>query len=547
MEEIRNTKKQVWLPLIIAAAVSLGIFIGAAVVEPRTVSTESSKAIAKFREVVANIDQNYVDSVNSNELVDKAIVRMLEELDPHTSYVTAKEVEIANMKLKGGYDGIGVQFDIIQDTIIVIKPNSGGPADKAGLRAGDKIIMVEDELLAGTDLRNNDVTDRLLGKEGTTVRVSVLHFGENVAKEYNITRGKIPQETVVAAYMATKDIGYIKLVSFGINSYDEFRSAIVKLKEQGMTKLVLDLQGNGGGYMVAAEKIADELIGGDKIIVSQKGKLERYTSTEKASKKGAFEDGPVIVLMDEYSASASEIVAGALQDNDRALIVGRRSYGKGLVQMPIRLIDGSELRLTIARYYTPSGRSIQKPFQPGDNADYAHDILDRYNDGEFYFEDSIHLNSELKFTTPQGRVVYGGGGIMPDNFVPYDSSINTAYYNGLMANRVLRSYTLEYYLQHRSELENMSYDDFRNNFEVSQEKIAEIIRLGQEFGVPFDQHEYKLSEEHLKAYIKAEIARLVWDDNGFYPIYNEVSNPAFKKALGLFDDARALVMNNLDQ
>jgi carboxyl-terminal processing protease len=344
--------------------------------------------------------------------------------------------------------------------------------------------------------------------------------------------------------MATGEIGYIKLVSFGAKSYDEFKQALSDLKEQGMQKLILDLKGNGGGYMAAAEQIADEMIGGDPVIVSQKGKVEHYNSVVRAKSSGIFEDQPIIVLMDEYSASASEIVAGALQDNDRALIVGRRSYGKGLVQMPINLIDGSELRLTIARYYTPTGRSIQKPYIKGDGANYAHDLMDRYEHGEFFHEDSIKVNDSLKFITPKGRVVYGGGGIMPDKFVAYDSTLNTDYFNSLITSRALREFTLSYFLNHRRALEGTTLDDYIDKFVITESMLADLLALGKDLDVEFNEDDYKVSKNHIKAYVRAEIARSVWDDAGFYPIYNNVSNESFAKALTLFDEAQALVRSH---
>ena len=541
MSEIKNSTKQIRLPILLAIAISAGILIGASVVDPKPVSSESSKAMAKFREVLTNIDRSYVDSVDANQLVDIAIDNMLEELDPHTIYVSAEELEMANMRLKGGYDGIGVQFDIVRDTIIVIKPTVGGPSDMVGIKPGDKIIKVEEEQVTGIDIDTRGVTDRLLGKKGTQVKISVIHYAETEIKEYTITRGKIPQKTVVSSYMATGEIGYIKLVSFGAKSYDEFKEALADLKEQGMQKLILDLKGNGGGYMAAAEQIADEMIGGDPVIVSQKGKVEHYNSVVHAKSNGIFEEQPIIVLMDEYSASASEIVAGALQDNDRALIVGRRSYGKGLVQMPINLIDGSELRLTIARYYTPTGRSIQKPYIKGESANYAHDLMDRYEHGEFFHEDSIQVNDSLKFITPKGRLVYGGGGIMPDKFVPYDSTLNTDYFNDLITSRVLRELTLNYYLKHRKKLEGTTLEDYNKEFFINEKMLAELIALGNDLDVEFNEEDYQVSKNHIKAYMRAEIARSVWDDAGFYPIYNDVSNESFAKALTLFDEAQALV------
>ncbi len=541
MSKVENTSKQIRLPIFLAVAVAVGVLIGAAVVDPKPVSKDSSRAIAKFREVLSNIDRIYVDSVNTNKLVDVAIVNMLDELDPHTAYVSAKQLDISNMRLKGGYDGIGVQFDIVRDTIVVVKPIEDGPSARVGIMAGDKIIKVEDEVVAGVEIKIKGVTDRLLGRKGTQVKISVIHFGEDEIKEYTITRGKIPQKTVVASYMASSDIGYIKLISFGSNSYDEFKQALISLKEKGMQKLILDLQGNGGGYMVAAERIADELIAGEPVIVSQIGKTEQYTSIVHAKHKGIFEEEPIIVLMDEYSASASEIVAGALQDNDRALIVGRRSYGKGLVQMPINLLDGSELRLTIARYYTPTGRSIQKPYNKGEKADYAHDLVERFEHGEFYYQDSIQFNESLKFTTPKGRTVYGGGGIMPDRFVPFDSTRSSGYINRLIASRAVRDFTLTYYLENKISLEETSMADFTNDFKVDKKMLSRLQEIGMEMGIDENQLEFSESLDHLQAYIKAEVARSVWDDEGFYPIYNAVSNESFVQALTMFDDAQALV------
>jgi carboxyl-terminal processing protease len=298
MSEINNSNKQIRLPLLLSVAVIAGVLIGATVADPKPVSAVSSNAITKFREVLFNIDRSYVDSVNTSELVDVAIKKMLKELDPHTVYVSAKELSMSNMRLKGGYDGIGVQFDIVRDTIIVVKPTAGGPSDEVGIRAGDRIISVEGDIVAGINMDSKGVTDLLLGKKGTDVTISVIHYGEEVEKSYTITRGKIPQRTVIASYMASSDIGYIKLTSFGANSYDEFKQALVELKESGMKKLILDLQGNGGGYMVAAEKIADELIGGEPVIVSQKGKDDMYTNVVNAKRKGIFEEGLLVVLMD---------------------------------------------------------------------------------------------------------------------------------------------------------------------------------------------------------------------------------------------------------
>ncbi len=547
MVEINNTPKQIRLPIYLAICVVAGILLGRYLGAPQPVLPAGSGPVAKFREVLTSIEQNYVDSVNSQQLTDIAIENMLKELDPHTTYMPASQLELSNMHLKGGYDGIGIQFDIIRDTLVVVRAIPGGPAYMAGLRTGDRILAVEGEPLSGTGIYSRDVTERLLGKAGSKVEILVWHYDNRRTEEIELQRARIPQPTVVASYMLSPTIGYIKLVSFGRNSYNEFKQALQDLLDQGMEKLIFDLQGNGGGYMAAAERIADELLGGDVLIVSQKGKTERYNNEVKAGKKGIFEEQPLILLQDEYSASAAEIVAGALQDNDRALIVGRRSYGKGLVQMPITLVDGSELRLTIARYYTPSGRSIQKPYVKGENADYAHDLVQRFEHGEFYVKDSIHLNDSLRYSTLIGRTVYGGGGIMPDYFVPYDSTLNTDCYNDLVANRIVREFTLNYYLQHQVKLEKLSLEEFIRDFQVTKAMMDELWQMARQNDIMLANADCQTALPHLKAYIKGEIGRLLWGDDGFYPVYNAVSNKTLLEALNLFDEASQLLAESRQQ
>jgi carboxyl-terminal processing protease len=332
--------------------------------------------------------------------------------------------------------------------------------------------------------------------------------------------------------------GYIKISRFSSTTYDEFRNELEELKEQGLEKLILDLQDNPGGYMDRAVNVADEFISGDKLIVSQDGRVKRYNAEYRAYKKGLFEEGPLIVLINEGSASGSEIVAGALQDHDRALIVGRRSFGKGLVQMPIPLSDGSELRLTISRYYTPSGRSIQKPYN-GDMDDYHADRMMRYEHGEFFSEDSITVNDSLIYKTSKGRIVYGGGGIMPDYFVPLDTTYNSPYLTDLIYNNVIREYTLNYFNEHRDDLENMSLDDFSANFEVTESMLQDLINLAGQFDIPFNQDQYNKSRPMIRNRVKAYIARSVWNNKGWYKVANEM-NEIFEKAIHLFDKAEHL-------
>lgn len=533
-----NTNKQILLPIWLALAVGVGIIIGAQFVKAPMPLKRGGGKWEKLREVVVSIDNNYVDSVDLDRLVDDGINGMLEELDPHTAYIPSREVNRVNAQLKGSYDGIGIEFDIIQDTIVVVRPSKGGPSDKAGIQIGDRIITVNDEAVTGIDISNKGVTDRLLGESGSEVEVTIYRPIEGEEHTYTLKRGSIQQSTVEAFYMVNNQTGYIKLGRFGSISHKEVANAIEALKEQGMKQLIFDLQSNPGGYMGAAEQIADEFVA-EGLVVSQKGKEGKFDDEFRASPGGLFEEQPVIVLIDEYSASASEIVAGALQDNDRALIVGRRSFGKGLVQLPITLNDGSELRLTIARYYTPSGRSIQKSYQNG-NVDYAHDITVRYDNGEFFHADSIQFADSLKYKTVGGRTVYGGGGIMPDYFVPLDTVQSGEFYSKLLGHSVLREVTLNYYLAHKDDILAMTFGEFNAQFKWDGKMVALLKETCKRMEVPFNEQSYASSEDLIKTYVEAEVARLVWNDNLFYKLLNPSTNEAMEKSLGLFDRAAKL-------
>lgn len=537
MSETKNSKFQIRLPLILAIGISAGILIGATMVKPDNGISKLFSSINIFKEVLNHVDRNYVDEVNTDELVENAIIEMLNDLDPHSSYISAKDLELVSSQLQGNFDGIGIQFDIIRDTIYVITPLSGGPSEKLGLIAGDKIVEVDGENVAGIGIGTRGVFDRLRGPKGTEVDIKIKRRSFDELLEFTIVRDKIPQYSVNVGYMVDHEIGYIKVSRFSASTHEEFKDKVKTLKEKGMTKLILDLQGNSGGYMTAAINMADELIAGNKLIVSQSGKGDRANAKSYARKKGLFENGVVIVLVNEGSASASEIVAGALQDNDRALIVGRRSFGKGLVQMPIPLSDGSELRLTIARYYTPSGRSIQKYYGP--DYEYSNDITLRYNHGEFFHADSIKFADSLKFKTSKGRTVYGGGGIMPDYFVPFDTTQSSKYYNKLFSTNSVREFTLKYYELNKTSLEKMEYQEFYDDFVVSEDMLKELIGIGKEVGIPFNSEEYNRSKELLKTQIKALIARSVWGEEGFFPIFNQ-TDEIFRQALNLFDEAERL-------
>lgn len=537
MSEVKNTKQQIRLPIILALAISAGIWIGATFAEPKTDRNDLKAAIYKLQEIITYINRDYVDSVNTNELVEYGIEKMLEKLDPHSSYIPAKDASLAKSQLDGEFDGIGVEFGIIRDTIYVVAPLSGGPSEKLGIQAGDQIISVDGKTVAGIGITNRDVFDLLRGPRGSQVKVEIKRKNQKELIPYEITRNKIPQYSINASYMVDKEIGYIKVTRFAATTHEEFRKAVKELKDQGMTKLMLDLQSNPGGYMGAAINMADEILGENSLIVSQKGKMSRYNQKAYAIKPGLFEDGTVIVLINEGSASASEIVAGALQDNDRGLIVGRRSFGKGLVQMPIDLSDGAELRLTIARYYTPSGRSIQKPY--GNGQDYNSDWSARFEHGEFFSADSVKFSDDQKHQTKGGRTVYGGGGIMPDYFVPLDTTMSSAYVNRLFNSDSAREFILDYLDKNKKKFNDMSFEDYYNKFNVTEDMLQTLIKTGERNKVKFDEKDYRKSKDYLKILIKAHMGRNIYDDNAFYRVINDI-NEVYLQALKLFGEAEKL-------
>lgn len=533
-----NSKFSISAPILLAVGLAAGVLLGATMINQGNTHQAVVNSVIKFREVISNIEKSYVDDVDSENLVDDAITKMLENLDPHSIYIPKKDVELTNADLRGEFEGIGIEFNIIRDTIIVVAPITGGPSEEIGIKSGDKIIEVDGENVAGIGITIRGVIDRLRGPKGSEVNIGILNSGSKDLDYFKIIRDKIPQYSVDVGYMINDHIGYIKISRFSSTTYDEFRKELEDLKAQGMEKLILDLQGNPGGYMDRAVNVADEFIAGDKLIVSQDGRVKRYNAEYRAYKKGLFEEGPLIVMINEGSASGSEIVAGALQDHDRALIVGRRSFGKGLVQMPISLSDGSELRLTISRYYTPSGRSIQKPYN-GDMNNYQADRMMRYEHGEFFSEDSIKVNDSLIYKTSKGRIVYGGGGIMPDYFVPLDTTYDSHYLTELIYSNVIREYTLNYFNENRERLEKMSLDNFSNDFEVSEAMLGDLVSLGNQFDISFDQAQFNKSKPMIKNRIKAYIARSVWNNKGWYKIANEF-NVTFQEALNHFDIAEHL-------
>lgn len=539
MSKNKNSDFQIKLPIFITLAVAAGILIGATMAGGDSPTNNLISSYLKFKDILTYVQRDYVDEVDTDELVEVAITKMLEELDPHSVYIPAEELEIAKSQLEGEFEGIGIEFNIFKDTIYVVSPLSGGPSEAVGLMSGDKIVKVDGETVAGIGIDNQDVMELLRGPKGSTVEVSIKRRDSKQLLDFTITRDKIPQESVEASFMVDKEVGYIKISRFAATTYDEFHEALSDLKSEGMKKMILDLRGNPGGYLDRAVNIADEMLSDNKLIVYTEGKQPRYNTEARAYKDGLFEENPIIVLIDEGSASASEIVAGALQDNDRGLIVGRRSFGKGLVQMPVPLDDGSELRLTISRYYTPSGRSIQKPYESGSEA-YSQDLYNRFEHGEMFSKDSIQFNDSLKYKTSKGRTVYGGGGIMPDYFIPLDTTRNVgSFFSELITTNVFREYTLLYYENNKRNLEKMSYDKYYNDFEVTDKMLNKLQLMAKEAGIEYEEEEFENSKPILKSRIKAWVGRSVWGNDAFYQIIYE-DNDIFQSALKLFDEAEKL-------
>ncbi|MEN9291781.1 MAG: hypothetical protein RLZZ357_1625 [Bacteroidota bacterium] len=480
-------------------------------------------ASQKLTEVLLNVDRYYVDAPNISKLTETAIVSLLEELDPHSTYIPKEELDDAQMTINGSFVGIGVRFQLMKDTISVVATIPGGPSEKLGILPGDQIVQVDGNNVAGIGIKNDQVRQKLMGDLGTKVKVTVNRKGKLL--DFNITRDKIPVFSVDAAYMIDKEIGYIKLNSFSKTTVQEVQTALQTLKSQGMKSLIFDLQSNGGGLLDAAHKLADEFLSGDKLIVYSEGRAQpRYDL--KAMKKGLFEEGQLVILTDEYSASASEILSGAIQDWDRGLIVGRRTYGKGLVQRPMPLTDGSEIRLTIARYYTPTGRHIQKPYQ--DTETYRKDLNQRYLNGEFFLKDSIKLPDSLMYKTLKTkRTVYGGGGIMPDVFVALDTTESSSYFADLIQGGHVNSFIFKYVNMNRATLLKSypSIKEFKANFVCDAAFMDSFFAyVAQEDStLKFNEDEYRRSENLIKLRLKSVIAQDLWGTNEMFQIYNDTN------------------------
>jgi peptidase, S41 family len=505
---------------------------------PLSAQLKSDSPLRKLQLAEMAITNFYVDSVNEQKLSEDAIRGMLKGLDPHSTYTDAKETKAMNEPLQGDFEGIGVQFNMIEDTLVVIQPIVNGPSQKVGILAGDRIVSVNDSTIAGIKMPRIDIMKMLRGKKGTKVKLGVVRRGVNGILTFVVTRDKIPVHTLNAAYMIRPGVGYICLESFGMKTHEEFMDAVRGLEKQGMKSLILDLQDNGGGYLQAAVQIANEFLKDNEMIVYTEGRNVRRQNY-KAIGNGRLQKMRIYVLVNEFTASAAEIVTGAIQDNDRGTVVGRRTFGKGLVQRPFDFPDGSMMRLTIAHYYTPSGRCIQKPYKKGDLKDYEMDLEKRLKHGELTNPDSIHFDSSQKFYTLRNhRVVYGGGGIMPDYFVPLDTTKYTKYHRLLAAKNIIMNAYLKYVDANRTTLKDLykSFDTFNKNYVVPQSLLDTIIAEGKKEKVePKDKADLTATMPYIKVQLKALVARDLWDMNEYYRVWNEQSD-IVNKAVKLASD-----------
>jgi carboxyl-terminal processing protease len=531
-------------PIIIALAVIIGIVLGNYFTQLKVrslISNEISRQTKssrvgmgathglnfsnkndKINSAIYYVLNDYVDSVPFGEINEEVIPAILKNLDPHSVYIPAQDFEKYNEPLTGNFSGIGVLFNMNEDTVAIIRPIVNGPSDMVGILPGDRIVEVEGTVVAGVKMDNDEIVSMLKGEKGTTVKIKVKRRGEPELIDFEIVRDDIPIYSVDAHYMINDEIGYVKISNFAQTTYQEFMTAIEDLKSQGMKKIIVDLRSNGGGIMDAAINIADQFLEDDRLVVYTEGR-SRPRKNEYSTSKGILKEEDVAIIIDEFSASASEILAGALQDNDRGIIIGRRSFGKGLVQEQMSFPDGSAIRLTVAKYYTPTGRSIQKPYN-GDLQDYYNDIAERYLHGEFQNADSISFSDSLKYYTPGGKVVYGGGGIMPDIFVPVDTTYYSEYLNKATNLGLPHRFAFYYTDQHREELEKLTSAEEIAGYLDDQELKREFVRFAESKGLKTDNRGLAISEKFLLTNIKAYVARNILDNDGFYPIIKEIDH-----------------------
>jgi len=529
----RNHRISIYLPIAFALVLIVGMLLGSLLNRNKQVSDVflplNTSNYSKVDDIIDYIDFNYVDTVRITELETVAVKEMLKELDPHSVYISSDEFHAANDDLLGSFEGIGISFRIEKDTITVINPIPGGPSEKVGLMAGDRIVRIDDTLVAGIGVTNNDAIRKLKGKKGTNVKVSMFRRGVPKLIDFTITRDVIPTYSLDVAFMVDDEIGYIKLRNFSATTEKEFKKAINELNKEGMTKLILDLRANPGGYLNAAISISDEFLPDGKLIVYTEGK-NRPKNYAFATDNGSLKDKEVVILIDGGSASASEIVAGAIQDNDIGTIIGRRSFGKGLVQEQMQLPDGSALRLTVARYHTPTGRCIQRPYEEGFD-EYYGEAYHRFLNGELQNSDSIQFTDSLKYETPGGKIVYGGGGIMPDIFIPLVTDSVHTYYNLLANKGLIFQFAFDYTDANRTELKKYNdAKDFVEGFEMSNKEYADMVKYAEEKGIEASNEEIKVSKDKIKTLFKSFVGRNILDEKGFYPIFLKIDT-TFNRAV----------------
>ncbi len=544
--EKKHIPFRVYMPVILALVLIAGFYLGLQLRTPGTSASDSSffsigpDRHNKINNVINYIYDAYVDSVSREYLTEESIRALMKNLDPHSSYIPASDFRRLNDPLMGSFEGIGIEFNMIKDTVVVVHPIPGGPSEKAGIMPGDRIVMVEDSLIAGVNMSTADVVDMLMGKKGTTVTISVMRTGVPGLMPFSLARDQIPSFSMDIAYMVDEHIGYIRLNKFSVSTYQEFVSGLDQLLEQGMEKMILDLRGNGGGFLDAAIMVADELLEAGQLIVYTDGR-KRPRTYARARQNGRLETQALIVLIDEWSASASEIIAGAVQDNDRGLVIGRRSFGKGLVQEQVQLSDGSALRLTIARYYTPTGRSIQKPYEEGEEA-YFNEFIQRYHNGEMVSPDSIRFDESLRFETPGGRTVYGGGGIMPDIFVPLESDNDITFFNQVFNRGHIYIFAFDYADRHRASLEQYSdARDFIEGFVLTNTIYNTFLNYAREHGMHIPDHINRETETLIRSNLKAYIGRNIIGAEAFFPVLH-TTDRTFLEAMEILrhDDLMAV-------
>ena len=536
---MNNNYKRIllFLPIILAVVLAGGIFIGKQMAPVGLVDLSAKRGLdvfSKLNQVMRYIEEDYVDTVNLEKISESAIKELLQSLDPHSYYIPVEDYNAVNDPLEGNFDGIGVEFRITDDTIMIVNPLGGGPSEKLGIMAGDRIIKVDTTVVAGVGVDNQMVMKLLKGPKGTKVNVGVLRPGNKNVIDFTITRDEIPLYSVESAYLLDNVTGYIKISRFAKNTHEEFLEAVSNLQENGMENIIVDLRNNGGGFLTSATRLADEFLPTNKMIVYTEGK-SRPKQEFYATSNGELEETPVVILINEGSASASEILAGAIQDNDRGFVIGRRSFGKGLVQEGIQWPDGSAIRLTVARYYTPTGRSIQKSYEEGLDA-YNNEAYERFNTGEMQSEDSVHFEDSLKYVTPGGKIVYGGGGIMPDVFIPVDTNGFSDYFGKLNYRGIFFQFSFEYVDKNRKELlgRYTSAESFINRFNIDKRMISEFEKYAEEKGVEKDTAGLELSLTLIKNRIKATVGRNLFGEEVFYPVINELDT-TIKEALSIIN------------